>query len=122
MPRPRNHDAHIARLVRQLKDAVFARERSRIEDRIDAQVAALMGEARPVQNAGTAETPTVARRPAAKGRGNRTPRSAASRRKQAEKMKAYWAAKRKAGTAKRGARAKATAGFDVGGSKTKPTT
>ena len=99
MPRGRraNPDKRVSDLIAQLKVALVAREQQRIESqvasRVDALVRGLQG------SAGGSRPPAVKTRstvsaPAAPKRGNRKPRSAASREAQRKRMLAYWAAKR----------------------------
>jgi hypothetical protein len=94
--RPPNHDKRIADLLKQLRAALVARESAQIARTVDAQMNGLVaGISKGV--GGAAPTKVVAPKMAPEaGRGNRKPRSAASRAAQSRKMKAYWAAKRKA--------------------------
>jgi hypothetical protein len=103
--RPPNLDKRIAHLIAQLKRALAAREQQRIEAQVAGQVDALVrglqgsGDGAPVKRGpGRPRKDAIAvLAPAAAPVRRRKPRSAASRAQQAKKMKAYWAAKRKAG-------------------------
>ena len=98
--RPLNHDARVARLIADLRKALVAREAARIEgavaSHIDGLVASLqsgihVGGAR--QAAMVSESTPAAVPTAAKPKGRKR-RSAASRKAQGAKMKAYWAARK----------------------------
>jgi len=93
-----NLDKRIADLIGQLRKALVAREQARSESTVAAQMAALVSELQGGHVA-TAPTPPVTAAPVAVSkRGNRKPRSAASRAAQGAKMKAYWAKRRAAQT------------------------
>ena len=101
--RPTNYDAKIARLVKELRKTLVAREAARIEASVSKHVDALVASMRGVDIGGAHPAHTIAETLiAAKDaavatvkRVGRKGRSAASRALQAAKMKAYWA-KRKA--------------------------
>jgi hypothetical protein len=103
MPRGRKPDLNkrIHALILELKAALVARARQRIEAQVDARVATLVdGLQRVVEGNSTPSargaSPGAAKPSARKG--GRKPRSAASRAAQAKKMRAYWK-KKKAGKA-----------------------
>ena len=110
--RPTNYDAKIARLVKELRKTLVAREAARIEaavaKHVDALVASIQGSgiAHPVPTLAAMVKPAKAAAVALVKGLRRKGRSAASRALQAAKMKAYWA-KRKANEAKAGKGSKA---------------
>ena len=107
--RPTNYDAKIARLVKELRKTLVAREAARIEAAVSRHVDALVASMSGIDIGGAHPAHTIAETvKAAKDaavatvkRVGRKGRSAASRALQAAKMKAYWA-KRKAEKAKKG--------------------
>ena len=121
-----NHDRRVADLLDQLRAALVAREQERIERTVAAQMSALVGGLKGLGGPDTAPAakPGVVRSeaPAATGRGNRTGRSAASRKAQSRKMPAIWAARKKGKGAPKAAKpAKATRpAAKPAGSKAKP--
>ena len=85
------HNQRITALVGQLREALVAREQAHIEARVSAQMAVL--------TKGLGGPDTRAKGGISSGgktTGNRKPRSAASRAKQAARMRAYWKAKKAA--------------------------
>ena len=99
--RKTNWDKKIAELIADLRRALVAREQDRIEATVAAQMSALVGGLQGLdtgiegRNSATApDAPAAA--PSAGGRGNRKPRSAESKAKQAAKMRAYWRARKAA--------------------------
>jgi hypothetical protein len=109
--RPTNYDAKIARLVKDLRKTLVAREAARIEasvsKHVDALVASMSG-AHPVHAMVEMVKPATDAAVAFAKKIGRKGRSAASRAVQAAKMKAYWA-KRKAKEAMGGKPAKSPA-------------
>ncbi len=109
--RPTNYDAKIARLVKDLRKTLVAREAARIEaavsTHVDALVASMSG-VHPVQTIAAMVRPATDAAVAFAKKIGRKGRSAASRALQAAKMKAYWA-KRKAKEAMGGKAAKSVA-------------
>ena len=107
--RPTNYDAKIARLVKELRRTLVAREIARIEASVsklvDTLVASMrgidVGGAHPGQAIVAMAKPAKEAAVALAKKIGRKGRSAASRALQAAKMKAYWA-KRKAKEAKAG--------------------
>ena len=99
-----NPDRRIANLVSELKAALVAREQQRIEATVGAKITALLRGLKGIAAGDSDPSPVAAPRAASGpasaslGRGNRRQRSAASRRAQSLKMKAFWAAKRKGKT------------------------
>ena len=101
-----NYDAKIGNLLDQLRSAIIAREKAAMDARVSEQVRALVssldsgtGEMayrrleRAVKANGVAKTP-------AKKRGRRSPMSAAEKKVVSERMKKYWAERRKQKEAK----------------------
>ena len=110
MPRGRkpNLDKRVKDLIGQLKAALVARARQRIEAQVDARVATLVDGLQRVVEGGTvgradreATVPAVADKPTMKKRRGWSPAARAAAQK---RMTAYWAAKRKG---KKGGKAKA---------------
>jgi hypothetical protein len=105
--RPRNHDARIAALLKQLRAELFAREQARIAATVDAQMAGLvagLGKAgAAVVAAPAAAAPAAPAAPDAKKRKGWSP---AAKAKARLRMQKYWAA-RKGKAGKRGKGAKA---------------
>lgn len=105
--RPTNYDARIARLVKELRKTLVARETARIEasvsKHVDALVASMsgidIGGAHPAQTIAAIVKPVKDAVVAIAKKVGRKGRSAASRALQAARMKAYWA-KRKANEGK----------------------
>ena len=89
--RPTNHDKKIALLIAQLRRALVSREQARVEGQVALHVDALVQGLRD-GHAAAAATGAAPAKPAAapaarSGKGNRRPRSAASRKAQSLKMK-----------------------------------
>src|SRR5437016_1334976 len=94
-----NLDKRVADLVAQLKGALVAREQARIEAAVGRQVDALAGGLSTSVSGGdgsaAASTAPAKRRGGRPGkRGNRKPRSSASREAARKRMIAYWKAKK----------------------------
>jgi hypothetical protein len=105
--RKTNWDARVSALVAELRTALVEREKTRLEARVDAMVAGIghgLDVARDGVSRAVAKVAGRAKGAGAMRKRGVYKRSAASRKAQAEKMRAYWAARKKAGTAKRGGR------------------
>ena len=99
--RPLNRDAKIARLIADLRKALVAREAARIEGAVASHINELVASLQSGIHVGgarqaavvSAAAPTAVPAAASKPKGRKR-RSAASRKLQAAKMKAYWAARK----------------------------
>jgi hypothetical protein len=93
-----NLDKRVAELISQLKSALVAREQARIEAAVGKQVDALTGGlSRNTATSDGAPAPAAAKTTRASRtakRGNRKPRSAASREAARKRMIAYWKSRR----------------------------
>jgi hypothetical protein len=89
-----NWDAKVKSLVAELRTALVERERTRLETRVNEMVAGIGHGLESAKRKVSATAAKVAR--AAQGKRGVYKRTAAQRKAQAAKMRAYWAAKRKA--------------------------